>query len=481
MDAEAWFQKGNDHVGRREWVEAVACYERALALRPNHPETINNLGVALVESGKPADAIARYDAAIAAAPAYATAHYNRANALRVLQRPADALAAYEAALRCDGRFAPAWANRGLALMDLGRAIEAVGSYRQALALDARPAGTWNNLGLAMQALGRVEEAGECFEESLRLDPNFAGARCNRAQVWLLLGQWDRGWPEYESRLQLPRGRIKALEAPRWAGESLAGRTIVLRAEQGIGDAIMGVRYAAPLKARGATVVLDCAPRLHRLLATCPGVDRFVDGPLPTGALQVPLLSLPLAFGTTPPTIPWTGPYLRAESERVERWRRELPHAGAFRIGIGWQGSRGYPGDVFRSFPADHFAALANRPGVRLVSLQQNVPPTPLATDLGPALDADAAFVDTAAVIMLMDLVVTSDTALAHLAGALGVPVWVALSAAVDWRWLRDREDCPWYPTMRLFRQRRPGDWAEVFDRIARAISIPEHVPREGRS
>src|SRR5262249_2866677 len=248
-----------------------------------------------------------------------------------------------------------------------------------------------------------------------------------------------------------------------------------------------IRYAPLVRQRGGTVVVECQPPLVPLLRGCPGIDHLLarGAGLPACDVQVPLLSLPGVFQTTLATVPADVPYLFADAALGERWRRELGGDEAFKVGIAWQGSPSFPGDRLRSIPLTQFAPLARIEGVRLYGLQkgpgrEQIRPAPAATpalvDLGERLDEQGAFLDTAAVMKSLDLVVTSDTAIAHLAGALGVPVWVALSVGADWRWLLDREDCPWYPTMRLFRQRRPDDWDEVFERIAaelrRRLALP---------
>jgi hypothetical protein len=253
---------------------------------------------------------------------------------------------------------------------------------------------------------------------------------------------------------------------------------LLHAEQALGDTIQFIRYAPLVKARGGTVIVECQPPLVPLLRSCPGIDRLVAHaePLPACDFQVPLLSLPGVFRTTLDTMPADVPYLFAEPERLDQWKHKLSDPAAFKIGIAWQGSSTFPGDRMRSIALAHFAPLARVPGVRLFSLQKGNGSNQIkasrqfgVTEFGDQMDAGGAFLDTAAVMKNLDLVVTSDTAIAHLAGALGVPVWVALSIGPDWRWFWDREDCPWYPTMRLFRQRRLGDWDEVFERAAGAL------------
>jgi hypothetical protein len=298
-------------------------------------------------------------------------------------------------------------------------------------------------------------------------------------AWLVSGDLERGWPEYEWRWRTKDFPRRSFAAPRWDGEALEGRTILLYAEQGLGDTLQFIRYAPLVQRRGGVVLVEAQPALVPLLKSCPGIDQLVPSgsPLPDFDVQVPLLSLPALLHTTRDTVPADMPYLSADPARSERWAAELRGIPGFRIGIAWQGNPTYRDDRHRSLPVKHFEPLARLPGVRLVSLQKGFGREQLASvpdwnvlDLADRLDeAGGAFMDTAAVMQHLDLVVTSDTAIAHLAGALGVPVWVVLPFARDWRWLLDREDCPWYLTMRLFRQKRWGDWDELFTRVAQAV------------
>jgi hypothetical protein len=299
---------------------------------------------------------------------------------------------------------------------------------------------------------------------------------------LLLSQerFPEGWAEYEWRWQVQSQPRPAFDRPAWDGAPLPGGTLLLYAEQGVGDTLQFVRYAALAKQRADAVILGCPPALIPLLSRCPGIDRLVatDAPLPPFDAQAPLASLPGLLGTTAETIPAPVPYLTADPERVRRWQEELAGLEGFKIGIAWQGNPGMGAyDRRRSFPLAALAPLARLPGVRLVVLQkghgrEQLPAAagwPLA-DLGERLDeSGGAFADTAAVMHGLDLVVTCDSAPAHLAGALGKACWVALPFAADWRWLLDREDSPWYPTLRLFRQPRPGDWSDMFGRMAFAL------------
>jgi hypothetical protein len=324
--------------------------------------------------------------------------------------------------------------------------------------------------------GRLEESIASYDHALRLQPNSASAHWNRALALLLAGDYERGWPKYEWRWKRKAAKPRPFRQPQWDGSPLEGRTILLWCEQGLGDAIQFVRFAQTVKQNGGRVILECPGILLRLFASVPGVDELVaEGTaLSTFDVQAPFMSLPAILGTTLATIPADVPYLTADPELVARWRSRLESLPGFKIGIAWQGNAHHKWDRHRSIPLAKFAPLAEVPGVRLISLQKGPGTDQLksftkhypVTDFGDELDASGAFTDTAALIRSLDLVITTDTALAHLAGALGAPVWLALSTVVDWRWLLDREDTPWYPTMRLFRQRTLGDWDFDFERMA---------------
>ena len=296
---------------------------------------------------------------------------------------------------------------------------------------------------------------------------------------LLTGDFERGWAEYEWRWKTKEQSFqrRSFSQPLWDGQALAGRTILLHAEQGLGDTIQFVRYVPLVKERGGRVVVECQPPLLPLLADCPGIDEIVakGNPLPAFEVQAPLLSLPGILGTTVDSIPAHVPYLRVDQELEQFWQKKLDPLGGFKVGIVWQGNPQFRGDHQRSIPLPHYEALARVAGVRLVSLQKGAGANQLrmlagsfpVLDLGPQLET---FNDTAAALKNLDLLISSCTSVPHLAGALGRPVWLALSFVPDWRWLMEREDTPWYPHHRLFRQNRPGDWSEVFERIAGALS-----------
>jgi hypothetical protein len=409
-------------------------------------------------------------------PGYAEAHNSLGIALAALGDPGAAAASYRRAVEIRPDYAEAQSNLGNVLKDQGKLEEAVASYRRALELKPNFADAHSNLGVALIKQGRLEEALASLEQALRVNPDHPLAHLNRGVVWLLQGDYERGLPEHEWRCKQRGIRPRPFPQPLWDGSPLEGRTILLHAEQGLGDTIQFIRYAALVKRRGGTVVAACQGALLPVLAGCPGIDALVgqDGPMPPFDVQAPLLSLPRILGTTPRTIPAEVPYLRARADLVERWQEELRSPGSFLVGITWQGNPDHREDHLRSFSLSRFEPLARIPGVRLISLQKGPAAGQVAELAGRLEVADLGdrlgdFADTAAVMRNLDLVITADSSPAHLAGALGVPVWVALPFAPDWRWMLGREDSPWYPSMRLFRQAAPGDWDGVFARMAEAL------------
>ena len=430
----------------------------------------------LKDQGKPDEAVASCRRALELNPDLTKAHYNLGNALKDQGNLDEAVACYRRALELKPDFADAHTNLGHALQDQGKLDEAVACCRRALELKPDFAEAHNNLGVVLRNQGKLDEAVACCRRALAVNPDYADAHTNLAMASLLVGDWQRGWAKYEWRLQTKNFIPRHFPQPSWKGEPLTGRTILLYAEQGLGDTIQFVRYAAVVKGQGAAVVVECQKPLAGLLEGCPGVERLIvpGDDLPAFDFHAPLLSIPGILKTTLETIPANIPYLFPRPLLLERWRERLTGLDGFRIGIAWQGNPAYSGDRFRSIPLRFFTPLAEIPGVRLVSLQKARAASnwlelrdlfPV-TELGSRLQD---FIDTAAVMKNLDLVVTADTAPAHLAGALGVPVWVALSSAVDWRWLLDRSDSPWYPTMRLFRQKEPGNWQSVFEEIKAGI------------
>jgi Tfp pilus assembly protein PilF len=454
----AKFELAQRHYARGQLDEALALYDEILAAKPDLEEALCNRGAVLDRLGRAQEALASLDRAIAINPALAEAHNNRGQMLQLLDRWEEALAAFGRAVALKPDFAEAYNNRGFVLLELGRRAEARQDYDRAVALD----------------------------------PGHVTAQWNVALLALLEGRLEEGWRRYEwRRKRAGAGQVYPPLAGRlWLGrEDIAGKTLLIHPEQGLGDTIQFCRYAPMALARGAKVVLCVQDPLVRLIHSLDAARdnrlAVIGGctPLPPFDFYAPMLSLPLAFGTTLQTVPSATPYLHAEPERVRLWKSRIGAHG-FKVGIAWQGNPKAQVDPGRSLSLRWFETLAHIPGVRLISLQKNegaeqlsaLPPGMKVENPGDDFDAGGhAFLDTAAVMEVLDLVISSDTATAHLAGALGRPVWVALKSAPDWRWLQDRADSPWYPTMRLFRQPSRGDWQSVFH--AMAAELPAMVAR----
>jgi len=470
--------------------EAVDAFRQALRLRPRDARLHKNLGIALARQDKPDEAIASYREALKLKPDYADAHNDLGIALARQGNFDEAVASYREALRLRPSYAEAHNNLGNALRNGNQFDASVACYLKALELKPDYADAHNNLGIAYAEMGRFDEAVASYTQCMRLRPNHVDAHMNRALTWLRKGDYAQGWAEYEWRWKKRALTNRPLIQPQWNGFPLAGRRILLITEQGFGDTLQFVRYAPLLKAQGATVILECPERLVKLLGRCPGIDHLIPQgqPLPDYDVYAPLLTLPGLMGTSVEAVPANVPYIEPDPELVERWRAELAGVREFKVGINWQGNPKYAGDRHRSIPLAHFEPLARVPGVKLFSLQKSTGVEQLpgiagkfaVVELGSRLDeATGPFLDTAAVLKGLDLFITSDTAVVHLAGALGVPVWMALSTTPDWRWMAIREDNAWYPTMRVFRQERHMDWPPVFARMA--AELRKLVPAWARS
>jgi tetratricopeptide (TPR) repeat protein len=521
--AEAHTGLGNVLSSQDNLDEAVTHYQHALRVRPDYPEAHFGLGNALVAQGRLPEAVAHYRDALRFKPDYAEAHSNLGGALVRQDQLETAVTCGHEALRIRPDYPEAHNNLGSALLRLGKLDEAAMHFQRALELKPTFTDAIVNLGTVRKGQRRFDEALACIDQALRQQPAQPQIHINLALLRLLLGDWEQGWAEYEWRFQIDDFQRGPLPQPRWDGSPLAGRTLLVLAEQGLGDTLFFLRYVLFLQSSGERVIFQCQRPLLRFLTDFLGKDCLVVQGERLSEFDVcaPVLSLPRILGTCPTNVPAPVPYLHARPNLVEHWRRELSECDArratcdvksvssnivhrashfarvFKIGIAWQGSRVFIEDRQRSIPLTLFARLARVPGVELISLQKGPGTEQLSAvscqlsdnrqltadrfnvlDLGSGLDdMSGPFVDTAAVMMNLDLVISSDTAIPHLAGALGVPVWVALSLVPDWRWLLERDDSPWYPSMRLFRQKRFGHWDDVFERMAEelaAVAVAEH-------
>jgi tetratricopeptide (TPR) repeat protein len=473
---KAQFNLGNALYGQGKLDDAIACYRRVVSLQPDFFDARIALGNALQDQKKFEDAVAAFGAAVALRPDFAEAHCNLGSALAAMRRFDEALASLDTALSLKPDYADAYTNRGNVLGHWHRYQESLACHDRALQLQPGNADAHFNRANTLVALKRHEQALADFGAATQIRPDFVDAHFSEAACRLSIGDYARGWQKYEWRWRL--GASRSFTQPLWLGaESLQGKTIFVYAEQGLGDTLQFCRYLKPLAQRGATVLLEAQHELGPLLSRVDGVARIsARGDAPPAAFdyQCPLMSLPLAFGTTLETIPSSHPYLTALPDMVREIGLQVGARQSkltkLNIGICWKGGPGYKRDAERSPGMAPFAKLFSIADVAIYSLVPDGRGALLeagAKDTGYDLGASPSFEQTAALIMNLDLMITCDTSVCHLAGALGKPVWLVLPApAPDWRWLLEREDSPWYPNTRLFRQAAPGDWLEVFDRIA---------------
>ena len=454
--------------------EALASYDKALALRPDYPEALNNRGVTLFWLNRLDEALASYDKAIALKADDAEALNNRGVVLMELNRLDEALASYDRAIALKPDYADALDNRGSVLRKLNRLDEALASHDAAIALQPECADAFYNRGNALKELNRPDEALASYDRAIALAPDHAEAHWNESLLRLLTGDFERGWPKYEWRWKSKALalRNRNFSQPLWLGaDPIHGKTILLHGEQGLGDTIQFCRYAPLVAARGARVIMEVDESLRDLVSGLAGVSRCVSkgDTLPEFDLHCPLLSLPLAFGTRLETIPSTTPYLLAPAPAVASWAARLAGKARPRIGMVWSGAPRHREDRNRSIALRTLLPLLDV-AATFVSLQRDVraDDAQLLQERSDILHFGGdlrTFSDTAALISHLDLVVTVDTSVAHLAGALGRPVWILLPFIPDWRWLLDRSDSPWYPTARLFRQAASREWQGVVKHI----------------
>ena len=499
-----------------EPAQAEAAYHQILLHQPNHLHALNNLGALLQEQGKCAEAIAHYKKVLSIDPNYICGYYNLGNAYRANDQLEDAMAAYKKAIELNPRYADAYNNLGLCLQDRRRLNEAIAAYHmarelrpdyaeiynnlgnalqqkglvdeaiiylnKALAMKKNYADAHNNLGVALQKKGKIKEAVAEYSQALALKPGHPDAHCNMGHVLLLNGDLKKGFAEYEWRWRV-KGvnyeKPRTFQQPLWDGSDLTGKTILLHTEQGYGDTIHFVRYALILAEKRARVIVECQPLLVRLLSIQSGIHQAIPrgAALPEFDVHAPILGLPYICGTTLESIPASIPYIFPPT--VCSLRIDKPPGKDLQVGIVWAGSRTHDNDNNRSCDIALFKQLMDVPGVAWFSMQKGGPEEEIERlgdyrtrlkDVGAVIKD---FADTAAAINQMDIIITVDTAVAHLAGAMGKPVWVLLPFVPDWRWMMERTDSPWYPTMRLFRQNKPGDWEEVFEKVRkRLLDLP---------
>lgn len=513
--AGALNNRGNTLFALARYKQALASYDQAIAAMPSAAEPHDNRGLTLQELGRCEEAIDSHTAAISRNPRFGIAYIRRALARRQLGLFKEALQDADEAIRLDPGSAKAFDCRGVVLNDMGRYDEALLDYRKAVALDPGFAQAHNNMGNVLYDLGRMDDALASLQRAIDLRPAFPEAHSNRglvlqdtrqfaaaleaygqaiasrpayaeaykrrATLQLLQGDYKNGWADYETSFHQARQRNPGPlhDIAPWQGQSLQGKSIVLSERSGLGDTIQFWRFMPVLLAMGAQVSFLGSERMFRLLRSSPWPVRLLSSRPPGEVFdyRCELWSLPHQLDIELHDIPHDVPYLRAEEEAAARWASLLPK-DRFNIGISWQGNPARKIDAGRSIPLRAFRPLAEVPGVQLVSLQKNdgleqlqqLPAGMSVVDPGPAFDAGAdAFIDTAGMMAGLDLVISSDTAVVHLAGALARPTWVGLKWMPEWRWLLDRSDSPWYPTLQLFRQATPGDWDGVFEAMAKQL------------
>lgn len=471
-------RRGRAQLHAGDAAAAAETLRRATVMAPGFAAVHGALGAALLRLGRFEDAVASHERAVLLAPRSPEAWSDLASAWLRFGRAEAAVQGFRMAVRLAPQAAALRHNLGTALLRTGDLEGAAAALREAVALEPGLVGARVNLGAALRRAGAAAAAVTVLREAVRLDPEDADAQWNLALALLMAdGPGAEGWERYEWRLRRPGAVPQRPGSDEWDGAPDGALTLLLRSEQGLGDTLQFLSYARAARVRVGRIVLEAPPALVPLLGSALGVDEVVPrgGSVPAHDVHAPLMSLPHRLRR--PLPPADGAWLRADPARVARWRARLPQGG-LRVAIGWQGNPAYEDDHRRSIPLLAFAPLAERPDVHLVAVQKQHgreqldawPADRPLLDLGPELDEDGAFLDTAAVLTAADLVVTSDTALAHVAGALGVPTWVVLSHAPDWRWGLTGETCPWYANVRLFRQPAPGDWPGAFGAVAAALA-----------
>ncbi|MBS4095596.1 MAG: glycosyltransferase family protein [Sulfuricella sp.] len=488
---DAWHLLGvlAHQAGRH--TEAVELIGKAIGLNPDMPAFHNNIALAHLELGNLDEAIAHWRKTIRLKPDHAGAYNSLGNALTRCDALNEAIESYQKALALKPDYAEVHNNLGIVLKKQGRLHEALECYRQALTCKPAFGDALNNQGVALQALGRVDEAIACFRTLLAQRPEPDQARYNLSLCLLLAGDYAAGLEDYESRFsggrpdEATRSMLTRLAGiPAWENQELQGKTLLLWAEQGLGDTIMMLRYLPLLvEKQPGKILVACDSALTGLVETLPEVDEAVT---PENLLSVadcdyhcPMMSLPQRFGTRLATIPNRIPYLTIPPALRDNWYTRLSDLNGLKVGLVWAGNRAFAVDAARSLDLQAFASLLNIPGISYISLQKGESAAQLpnsSTTIHDWMTDCQDFLDTAALLENLDLIVSVDTAVAHLAGALGKPVWLLNRFESEWRWLQEREDSPWYPTLRIFRQPAPGDWTSVIMRLGEELArVSQHV------
>jgi tetratricopeptide (TPR) repeat protein len=510
-NADGFYNLGNIFLEKGQFDEAIPCFRKTLQINPHIAEAYVNLGFALQEKGDSDEAMVYFQKALQIDPSFVDAYYNLGNALREKGRLDEALTAYQKALELDHTFFMAWYNQGQILREKEQLDEATACYRKAIELNPVNPEVFNEMGIILQEKRQFDEAIACYRKALQVKPDFVkaisnignalqrkgafqealtmyrkalyidpenvDAHFNMALIFLTAGDFKKGWKGYEWRWRLKDSFRRSFEQPLWDGSDIKGLTILLHAEQGFGDTLQFIRYAPLVAERGARVIVECHRDLKSLLGCVEGIERIMalGEEYLDFDLQCPLMRLPYIFHTEIDTIPATIPYIKADAALVRKWRKRIEYNDSgLKVGLSWCGNPAHENDRNRSCSLEIFSPLAQLNNIALYSLQKGEaskqalhPPAgmQLIDLIGEIID----FSDTAALIENLDLIISVDTAVTHLAGAMGKPVWTLLPFVPDWRWMLNREDSPWYPTMKLFRQPSSENWKSVIDRLTEGI------------
>jgi Tfp pilus assembly protein PilF len=472
---------GNVFLSQNRIDEAILCFRNVLRLDPNFVRAYYHLSLAFAKKDLLDEAMQSLLIALKLRPDYPDALYQVGFIFGEQNKPDEAIACFEKLGEMEPARTEVLFALGVALGSIGREDEAIDCYRKVLKIEPDHVYTLNNFGMLLKEQGEIEQAMDMYRKAIEIRPELVGPHWNLSHALLLTGDLEAGWKEFEWRLRKDdwqKANLRSCKVPLWKGESFAGKTLFIHDEQGLGDTIQFVRYLPMAKALGGDIIFETQEPLIGLFKDFQGIDRLIpkstEGVSPTDMdFYTPLLSLPAIFNTTLDTMPGTLPYLHADVDKTGYWRERLPGNG-FKVGIVWAGGAKNPNDRNRSCRLRQFESIANISGVRLIGMQKGkaaeqvkaLPPGMVVINYGPELED---FTDTMGLIENLDLVIAVDTAVAHLVGAMGKPVWLVLTFAHHWPWLLNRTDSPWYLSMRIYRQKKKGDWASVFDRIGKDL------------
>ncbi len=471
---EVYYNLGRAFQKKGQNKEAIDCYQKATKIKKDFIDAYLNLGNLLKEEGLYNEAIKSYQKVVEINPQFSGAYYNIGSLFQEIDQIDEAVLAYQKAIELNPYYVDAYHDLGYVLQTKGEIEDAIRCYKKALQLDPQLYDAYNNLGRAFQEQGKIDEAISYYQKAIQLNPDFAEAHFNLSLALLLIGNFKDGWQEYEWRLKLREHSRYEFSKPLLKGSEIKDKKIFLYAEQGFGDTIQFIRYVELVAKRGARVIIvECQKELISLVREIKEIDYLLtrEDPLPEFDFHYPLLSLPLIFETTLENIPSKVPYIFVNDTILKKWKERINKENSkFKIGLVWSGNPKYKKDMKRSIKLDILLPLLRIKGVTFFSLQKGeatnqIKDLPEEIKLIDYASEIEDFTDTASIIQNLDLVISVDTAVAHLAGALGRPVWTLLPFVPDWRWMLDREDSPWYPTMRLFRQPSIGDWKSVIERV----------------